>query len=108
MTTETTHPDSTLDWPGTVRRYQEVFGDMPSPSRPWRRAGSNFATPEVLGYVADTNGDPVEVSTGMMPVFGARPRREIRVFGVTFTRRGDKRSTLCYSLDECRSVIRPE
>lgn len=70
--------------------------------------GVNFMTQEHLGYVLDTDGNVVEVTTDIMPVFGARPRRSTRVFGLTWPRINtmpDERDRLVDSLDEVAEAI---
>lgn len=98
------HPDSALDWTGALRRFHEMF-DGDRPTRRFTRSGVNLVTPNRLGLAATPDGEPVEISTGMMPHFGERPRRESRVFGVTFNVEHDGRSRLCCSLDEARRVV---
>jgi hypothetical protein len=106
MTDIDLHPDELLDWPGCVARARSVLDwARPRPNE-WRRTGTNFATPECLGYVRAHDGTLVEITTGMMPVFGERPRRETRVYGVTFNPPHDDRSRLCRSFDEIKEALR--
>ena len=92
------------DWPTTIARFDELFGDRPPTTKHNSLKGVNFVTNEYLGSVLDKDGVPVEVSTGIF--------LEDRVFGVTFPRVWtgknmvpDPRDQLCSSLEECYEVI---
>lgn len=93
-----------MDWVVVERRFREDFGDrwVYRPSA-FRGLAPNFVTPEVLGFVRCADGRVAEVSTGITPVFGERPRREVRVYGVTF--RPDTGSKLCDTWQEVREVV---
>lgn len=70
--------------------------------------GCNFMTQTHLGYTVDSDGNVVEVTTDIMPVCGARPRRSTRVFGLTWPRidtMPDERDRLVDSLDEVAEAI---
>lgn len=78
--------------------------DCRSPKLP----GSNLATPEWIGARRASTGEPVELSTGIMPSFGERPYREFRIIGVTYPRvngRPDERDDCCFTWDEVRAAL---
>lgn len=99
--------DELLDWHGAQRRFAETFDQLMLRNPQPAIRGVNFITNELLGYVQTPDGQTVEISTGMFPVLGARPRRDVRVYGVTFARERD-RSRLCESIDEAAALVRGE
>ena len=99
-----------MDWPTTQREFWRLLGHTQLRDKPseFRHLSPNFMTDEVLGYVEATDGSAVEVSTGVMPVFGARPRRDMRIYGVTWPpTRGkvDERSKMCESLQDVAELL---
>lgn len=105
--TLTRHPDADLDWPEAQRRFDDAFGGSSRLGR-WNLRSTNILTSNILGYYTRRDGVLVEISTDMMPDFGVRPRRESRVYGVTFNRHNheapDPRDGLAVSLDEARQM----
>lgn len=99
------HPDELLDWPGCVERARAEMDWARPRQNEWRRSGTNFMTSEFLGFVRSADGVLVEISTGMIPVFGERPRRSTRGYGVTFNDPHSDRSQLCRSFDEIKEVL---
>lgn len=94
-----------FDFREVVRRFREDLGErvVSRPAAFWGLS-PNFVTPEVLGFVESSSGRVAEISTGVMPVWGERPRREVRVYGVTF-RPDDSGSTFCESWAEVLKVL---
>lgn len=68
------------DWPTTVAEFDRLLGahrtDLPT-----GLTGRNFLTDELLGTVLNSNGEPVEISTGIV--------LDHRLFGVTYPRRAN-------------------
>jgi hypothetical protein len=78
-------PDSDLtDWRDVTAWFTTTFADMRVDAARRLIPGTNFVTPERLGYVRFHDGDVCEVSTGM---FGPH-----RVYGVTFARTSDEQA----------------
>jgi hypothetical protein len=77
-----THPIST-DWRQTKAAFTAVFGDVPYRRTTLGLRDPNFLTQEVLGCW-NFGAFRGEVSTGLFPCLGERPRRDQRLFGFTF------------------------
>lgn len=72
----------TTDWNQTHRDFRAVFADIEQRrTKLW--SGPNFMTPDVLACW-QYGAFRVEVSTGLFPALGQRPRVENRLFGMTF------------------------
>jgi len=92
-----------MDWPTTTREFARIFGPHQQRATvPRGISGQNFMTPDLLGFVAASTGEVVEVSTGTG--FSGE-----RIFGVTFARleggRVDPRDTALWSLTEVAELL---
>lgn len=82
--------------------FLQRFGDRLANGRATGFAGLNMMTPDLLGFVHDHNGTPVEISTG------AGFSGSDRLFGVTWPRTAapaDDRSGCVFSLDEVADAL---
>lgn len=77
-----THPIST-DYRQTRAAFNAVFGNVPYRRTTLGVRDPNFLTQEVLGCW-NFGAFRGEVSTGLFPCLGERPRRDERLFGLTF------------------------
>lgn len=77
--------DMPLDWREFFAEYRSAFGDVRAITKRRRSipdVSPNMFTPEVLDVFVFDSG-MVEVSTGLIPVLGERPRRERRGVGLS-------------------------
>lgn len=102
-----------IDWRDAQREAGSFLSEVQLRTKPHGLPlGKHIMTDELLGYWEASDGSGVELSTGVLPVFGERPRRDVRAIGVTFplvrrpvlTSRGhdlvwvpDERSRACWS-----------
>ncbi|MBP7629083.1 MAG: hypothetical protein KA758_01415 [Acidimicrobiales bacterium] len=94
---DTLHPD---DWRVIEPEFRARFAGRLSERMPHRPEGDNPMTPELLGFVFTSDGDIVEVTTGMF--------LDHRLFGVVWPRidgRIDPRDCCVHSLDELEEAL---
>lgn len=104
-----------IDWPTARDSFRSLIADGTLTVAPrrlvhdrWNVRGGNLATPDYLGHVLDSDRNPVEITTGTMPCFGERPRREQRIYGLTWPRvagRPDDRDRMVLDLDEIAAAL---
>lgn len=96
--------DPLLDWDVLNAEFHRRFDDRRSRAtqQSMGLTGTNFMTSEFLGILADANGDPVEVTTGL----GIDHQR---IYGLTWAPLGggsrNPLSRLVTSLDEIDEAI---
>lgn len=82
MTTPDIDYAVSLDWVDTMNAWRDVFSPLNMYVTREKLVGVNLVTNE---HIATYQFGPLlaELSTGLFPVLGERPRRDMRVFGCT-------------------------
>lgn len=82
MTLPDTNYEVTVDWTDTWNAWRDVFAPLAQYTSGHRLPGVNLVTSEHLAtYQFGSVRVVAELTTGIFPVLGARPRESHRVFG---------------------------